>query len=130
MKIESTGQLASIIRSQIDSMRKASKATHTTAHGVKKEVAKGKKTSPTKKEDLGDLIVKRVAGIPQEDPQRRKKAFRVFLESVLLDELGERLIADPRFFKMVEDIQNQMQADPELATMIEKVTDMLLAPSV
>ncbi|MFZ6747278.1 hypothetical protein ACO0LC_29050 [Undibacterium sp. JH2W] len=129
MKIESTGQLASIIRSQIDSMRTASKATRATTHGVKKEVAKDKKLSPKKKEDLGDLIVKRVAGIPLEDPQRRRKAFRVFLESVLLDELGERLIADPRFFKMVEDIQNQMQTDPELATMIEKATDMLLTPS-
>ncbi|MFZ6778071.1 hypothetical protein ACO0LD_14665 [Undibacterium sp. Ji83W] len=129
MKIESTSQLASIIRSQIDSMRKANKAPHTSSIGSKKETVKTKKISSPPKKDLGHLIVQRVAGIPLEDPHRRRKAFRAFLESVLLDELGEGLIADPRFFRMVEDIQNQMQADQELAPIIDQAIDLLLVPS-
>lgn len=129
MKIESTSQLASIIRSQIDSMRKASKAAHSGTHGVKKDLVKAKKVSPEKKTDVGSLIVQRIAGIPLEDPHRRRKVFRAFLESVLLDDLGERLIADPRFFQMVEDIQHQMQADPELAPVIEQAIDLLLSPA-
>lgn len=130
MKIESTSQLANIIRTQIDSMRKAIKTPHASSLSSKKETTKTKKISSTKeKKDLGNLIVQRVAGIPVEDPQRRRKAFRVFLESVLLDELGDGLIADPRFFRMVEDIQNQMQADQELAPVIEQAIDLLLTPS-
>lgn len=127
MKIESTSQLASIIRSQIDSMRKASKATHVSNVNSKKNAANNK--SHKGKKDLGSLIVQRVAGISMEDPHRRRKAFRAFLESVLLDELGDRLIADPQFFRMVEDIQNQMQADTELAPVVEQAIDLLLASS-
>ncbi|MFZ6721383.1 hypothetical protein [Undibacterium sp. Ji49W] len=125
-QIQSTDHLAAIIRSQIDSMRKTSRPTPTSAGNSKKEIS-GKKNASLKHKDLGQTIVTRVSSIPREDAQRRHKAFKVFLESVLLDEFGEGLVADPRFFRMVDDIQSQMQADPELAVLIDQAVDLLLA---
>jgi hypothetical protein len=66
--------------------------------------------------------------IDPDDPQRERKAFRIFLESVLLAELGDELINDPAFYQMVEDVQLQMEGDPELASAISQAAKLLLAP--
>jgi hypothetical protein len=45
----------------------------------------------------GTLIAERVRALDPADPDRGRKAFRIFLESVLLAELGEELINDHGF---------------------------------
>ncbi|MCH8618703.1 hypothetical protein [Undibacterium sp. TS12] len=68
----------------------------------------------------------RVKKIKPDDPKKGKKAFRIFLESVLLSELGENLINDPAFYQMVSDIQDTMEADPQILAVIDKaVADLL-----
>ncbi|MYM28563.1 hypothetical protein GTP58_09530 [Duganella sp. CY15W] len=78
-------------------------------------------------ENLAALIGTRVQQIGRDDPQRGRKAFRVFLEAVLLAQLGEGLVNDPRFFQMVNDIQLAMEADPGCGALVARAIEQLLA---
>jgi hypothetical protein len=73
------------------------------------------------------VIARRVQAIDPGDPDRRRKAFRVFLESVLLAELGEALINDPGFYQLVDQVQSRMQTDADLARAMDEAADLLLA---
>jgi hypothetical protein len=66
--------------------------------------------SPPK--DIAALIGQRIKAIDRDDPNRGRKTFRVFVESILLSEFGEELINDSQFYRIVDDVQQQMEADP------------------
>ena len=75
---------------------------------------------------LDVTVARRVRAIDPQDPDRRRKAMRVFLESVLLAELGESLINDDGFYQLVEQVQQQMAADSGLAEIMDQAADLLL----
>ncbi|NIA55054.1 hypothetical protein HAV22_15565 [Massilia sp. TW-1] len=77
-------------------------------------------------DQLTALIEQRVRLIGADDPQRGRKAFRVFLEAVLLSHFGEALVADPKFFQVVDEIQSGLEADPACARLIGRAIDHLL----
>lgn len=64
--------------------------------------------------------------IDPHDPQRRRKAFRVFLESILADELGSGLLNDPAYHRVVEDVCRTMEGSSALASAIDRAGDYLL----
>lgn len=72
------------------------------------------------------LVLQRVLAIPADDPQRRRKAFRIFLESVLADELGKDLLTDPAYHRIVEDVHRTMERNSALAAAIDKAGEYLL----
>jgi hypothetical protein len=74
----------------------------------------------------GDLISRRVQALDPADPQRGRKAFRIFLESVLLNELGEELINDNAFYLMVDQVQKTMEQDPRIGAAIAQAVASLL----
>lgn len=76
---------------------------------------------------LSGLIQQRVKQIAQDDPQRGRKAFRVFLEAVLLAHFGEALAHDPKFYQVLDDIQSAMENDAASAVMIQSAIGHLLA---
>ncbi|MEO6938248.1 MAG: hypothetical protein ABI171_23170 [Collimonas sp.] len=118
--INASAQIAALIRSQVASLRKPPG----TATGSKSNTKQGKLQQ---ERDIAGLIAQRVLVIDPDDPQRERKAFRIFLESVLLAELGGDLINDPAFYQMVEDVQQQMESDPGLASTISQAARLLLA---
>jgi hypothetical protein len=67
---------------------------------------------------LTALIEQRVRQIGADDPQRGRKAFRVFLEAVLLSHFGEALVADPKFFQVVDEVQGGLEADPACTELV------------
>lgn len=79
-----------------------------------------------KQQRMGSLISQRVKALDPDDPKRGKKAFRIFLESVLLTELGEALINDPAFYQMVDEVQQAMEQDPQISEAIGKAVALLL----
>lgn len=83
--------------------------------------------STDKQSKLGRLIGQRLAALKKTDPDRGRKAFRIFLESVLIGELGEELINDPGFYQMVDDVQAQMEADPAIAKIMQEAIGLLLS---
>jgi hypothetical protein len=80
--------------------------------------------------DLSALIGLRVREIDPADPQRGKRAFRVFLEAVLLQKFGERLINDPGFHQLVDEIQGALDTDPKTHAMVKSAAEQLIKQSL
>jgi hypothetical protein len=113
--IASVGQLAAVIQAQFTARAQAA-APGRTRRSARREA-----------QSLTALIELRVAQIDPDDPQRGRKAFRVFLESVLLQELGGQLNADPQFHQLVDDVQRAMERDARCAPLVQDAISYLLA---
>jgi hypothetical protein len=70
--------------------------------------------SSATQQDLTSAVVSRVALIDKDDPDCERKALRVFLEAVLLAELGTELADDPRFQDLLDHVQRQFADNAEL----------------
>ena len=70
---------------------------------------------------------RRIAAIARDAPNRRQQAVRIFLESVLLRELGETLVHDPAFPGLVDEVQRQLQEDAQLAAAADRLGQLLLS---
>jgi hypothetical protein len=126
--IDSAGRLAAVIRRQVSSLSKASGAGSATG-GVRagsKQNAEVADSAGTLR-DVASLVARRVQAIDPHDPNRQHKAFRVFLESVLLAEFGESLVNDAGFHQLVDEVHCEMDADAELAEAIKEATSVMLA---
>ncbi len=122
--IDPANQLATLIRVQVASLRRRQEVN---TSGGKRPPARGGSAAPTP--DLAALVAQRVRSITPDDPDRERKALRIFLETVLLSELGQELIGDPAFTLMVDHVQQQMEADPELAQASVEAARLLLKSS-
>lgn len=111
-------QIVAAIRQQA-----ASRSASFDARLHKKEVHK---TPSRQARDLGALIAQRILAIDRDDPSRGRKTFRVFVESMLLSEFGEDLINDPQFYRLVDDVQQEMEGDPALQGSINTAIEHLL----
>jgi hypothetical protein len=78
--------------------------------------------------DLATVVALRVNDIDPDDPQRGRKAFRVFLEAVLLSRFGEQLANDPQFHQLVDGVRDALEADPQTNVMVQDAIDALLTP--
>ncbi|WP_343740218.1 hypothetical protein [Delftia tsuruhatensis] len=83
------------------------------------------------KEGSGDArvpapLLRRLKGVDAADPDRRCKAFRMFMEATLVRELGEALQADPQFPALVDQVLQRMEDDPELQAASLEAADHLL----
>lgn len=72
-------------------------------------------------------MAERIRAIAADDPQRRSRAVRIFLEAELLQAFGGELLNDPQFAVMVDAVHRQMREDPQLARASEALADLLLA---
>jgi hypothetical protein len=77
-------------------------------------------------EKLAELIELRVTAIGRDDPQAGRKAFRIFVEAVLLSQFGESVINDPRLYQMVDQIQDLLETDPSSRELAARATNELL----
>lgn len=83
------------------------------------------------KEGSGDSrvlapLLRRLKGMDAADPDRRRKAFRMFMEATLVRELGDALQADPQFPAFVDQVLQRMEDDPELQEASLEAADHLL----
>jgi hypothetical protein len=76
--------------------------------------------------DVNNLVAQRVLAIAPDDPHRRRKAFRIFLESILVNELGDELINDPAFHTLVDNVQQTMERNQDLLAAIDTAGEFLL----
>jgi hypothetical protein len=72
-------------------------------------------------------LLRRLKGIDAADPDRRRKAFRMFMETTLARELGEAVQGDPRFPALVDQVLERMDADPQTKAASLEAADLLLA---
>jgi len=128
--IDGTGGLAAVIRRQVASLGRVTGGGVTTARrSGTAAVASEKPAGGEASADIASLVARRVQAIDADDPDRHRKAFHVFLESVLLAEFGDNLINDAGFHQLVEEVHSRMEADAELATVIRAATTQMLAPA-
>lgn len=118
--LDPTSQLAALIRVQVASLRR--RHTVKSGAGSRQPVVGSAGGTP----DLASLVAQRIRSIAADDPAREKKAFRIFLETVLLSELGQELLGDPAFSIMVDHVQAQMESDPDLAKASADAARLLL----
>jgi hypothetical protein len=121
--------LATYLRGQLSALRPAAPADAARAQHLP-GLRHGKPTAQAgpSREDLATTIARRVAVIGKDDPDRRRKAFRIFLESLMLDEWGAQLLNDPGFQQLVDTVQAQMESSADLRGMMDEASDRLLGP--
>ncbi len=116
--IASVGELVRVIQTQL---------SVATAGVPKRARARRTGGSPYAPGKLEQLIELRIRQLGRDDPQRGRKAFRVFLEAVLLSHFGDELVNDPQFYQMVDDVQQAMECEPAVAQMVGQAIEHLLA---
>jgi hypothetical protein len=72
-------------------------------------------------------LLTRVQQLDPQDPQRERKAFRYFLEAALLTELGTEILADPKFARLVDTVQQRMETQSELLADMRRTATLLLS---
>lgn len=125
VRVDSAGRIAEIIRQQIESLksrRMPPGAKASTPGEAATEVGHAAVLGPEA------AAARRIRAIDPADPNRRRRAFRVFLESVLLAELGPSLINEAGFQQLVDQVEQSMAADPELLRAMEAAGAQLLNP--
>lgn len=126
--------LAAVIRRQVSSLARTSAAApagraHSSRGAASSASSASRSAAAESSPDIASVVARRVHAIDPADPDRHCKAFRVFLESVLLAEFGANLVNDAGFHRLVEDVHTQMNTDPELAESIASATTRMLAPT-
>ncbi|MES2933109.1 MAG: hypothetical protein V4805_06445 [Pseudomonadota bacterium] len=121
--IVSISQIVATLRAEMASRVKADTASRV-AH--KRDTSKSDMAKAAQGTQIDSLIAQRVKALDPDDPKRGRKAFRIFLESVLLAQFGDALINDPTFYQMVDEIQHVMEQDPQIATAMNQAAENLL----
>lgn len=122
-QIDPTGALASLLRSQVRGLnrapgQKAAKKAGANIGGPSQHAAP--------EPDLAALLASRVKALDPDDPNRRSKALRLFIEHTLLAEFGSNLLGDPGFFRMVDQVVAQMASAADLSLHIDQAVELLL----
>ena len=120
--ISNLGQLVEVLRRQLSNRPEAERAT--TRSVTPKSADKPKASSG--RENIETSIRDKVSVIDRDDPDRRKKIIRIFIESVLYQEFGEGVIHDPRLYSLASEIQQSMEGDPLVLTKLNQLADELM----
>jgi hypothetical protein len=75
----------------------------------------------------GAGMAQRIEAIDRGDPDRRRKAVRVYLESELAREFGAGLLNDPSLPQLLDAVQQRMQEDAATAAAVEAMGELLLS---
>lgn len=122
--ISNVSQLVSVIRAQFAARMEVAqtKKSPSGQSGKSPGVSSGTYSA----QNLESLIGLRIKSINRDDPDRGRKAFRIFLEAILLSHFGENLLNDPGFYQLVDDVQLSMERDPDIGKLVETAIDRLV----
>lgn len=118
--IQSVGHLVSVIQDRLAARAPAGSS-------VPRRVSLRREGAASSETDLESLIGLRIKSIAPDDPRRGRKAFRVFLESVLLAGFGKDLMHDPKFYELVEGVQSAMEDDENIGELVQAAMALLLS---
>lgn len=116
--IDASQRLAGLLRTQVPAFR--------VRQGGARGKAKAAERSADQSSDLAGVVAQRIQALSADDPDRKRKALRIFLESLLLQQLGPQLLRDSSFNTMVDSVQGQIQADPETASAADALGELLV----
>lgn len=135
--IDPTTQLAAMIRAQFSAQFQAQAKARGLA--ARETPSDGRLAKPKGEPDthvagstdaqIQQMVALRVRALSPDDPQRQRKAFRLFLESVLMQTFGRERIDGIAFDQMVDAVMQRMEGDEELHAALREAGDLLLADS-
>lgn len=141
--IDPSNQLAALIRAQFAAQFKAQGRNRSPtgqdadSHQVRTARAEEKRSTPaddqpqvdagSNEAQIRELVALRVRALSPNDPQRQRKAFRLFLESVLMQELGRDRLDDKGFDQMVDAVMQRMESDAGLNAALHEAGELLLS---
>ncbi|HEV7318849.1 MAG TPA: hypothetical protein VGO04_09600 [Ensifer sp.] len=131
-RIDAAAALNALLRSQPEAaIRSGIGANNASAANQQTRQA----SERAKSEDLAaqqheSQLLRRVRELSAKDPERRRKAFRLFLESVLLKQLGTALEADQDFSRIVDKVELQIESDPDLRESSRVAADILIERAI
>ncbi|QCX49354.1 hypothetical protein [Ralstonia pseudosolanacearum] len=82
--------------------------------------------TPRNTDDLLARVAQAVVAIDPDDPSRKRKAFRIYLGSVLANELGLHVLNDPGFDDLIGRAQDSMEQNAQLHAAMERAGALLL----
>ncbi|GAB3775770.1 hypothetical protein GCM10028796_52180 [Ramlibacter monticola] len=80
-----------------------------------------------KPHEVSVAMARRIAALAPEDPDRPRKAVRIYLEAELAREFGAGLLNDPQFPALLDAVQERMQEDAQTAGAVAALARLLLA---
>ena len=113
--IDPSRRLAAALREQAAALRERSPAQ-------KGASASGAQAS----RDAAQVLSQRLRAIAADDPHRRQKAVRLYLEAELVREFGAALLNDSAFAEMLDAVQQQMADDAQVAAAVDAVGALLV----
>ena len=75
---------------------------------------------------LQQLVLLRARALSPTDPERERKAFRLFLESVLIQSFGRDRMGEAGFDQMVDAVLQRMESDVGLRSAMKQAASLLL----
>lgn len=76
---------------------------------------------------ISRTLAQRIAALAPEDPERPRKAVRIYLEAELAREFGASVLNDPEFPALLEAVQARLQEDAQTAAAVAALGRLLLA---
>ena len=76
---------------------------------------------------VSQAMASRIAALAAEDPERPRKAVRIYLEAELAREFGAGLLNDPEFPALLDAVQQRLQEDAQTAGAVAALGRLLLA---
>lgn len=127
-RIDGTSTVAALLRAQMADAQRAraddARVNQSGSHASDRRSEKG--AAADSGLPVEEDLLRRIRSISADDPDRRRKAFRLFMESVMLKEFGEQLRTDPQFPALLDSVIQQMEGDPELYAASTVAMDALL----
>lgn len=117
--IDPARRLAAAVRMQLGAARRA--ATPRAGTQARSEAARSAPHA------VPAAMAQRIAAIAPEDPDRPRKAVRIYLEAELARAFGAGLLNDPGFPALLDAVQERMQEDAQTAGAVQALGKLLLA---
>jgi hypothetical protein len=117
--IDPTGRLLAYLRQQSKDLRQKYPSSVGNASVPQQRKLDGDK-------DALALATQQILSIDKGDPESHRKAFRIYLTSILAQEFGAAVTNDPGFAGMVDRVQETMEADGELRQAMHQAGELLL----
>lgn len=127
MKIENASfALAALQAEMVKRLQQVRRAQHTPAS---RPVARRAAEGTTGERSALQRVQVQLGMISAADPDAPRKVFRLFLESVFVEQFGDAVVLDPAFFAMIDEVQRQMEGNATLLPRIEALARSILQPA-
>lgn len=117
--IDPSHGLVAALRAQLAALRE-----RTALRGEATAAAEAPRRKP---HTVSAAMAQRIQAIAPDDPDRPRKAVRIYLEAELAREFGARVLNDPAFPGMLAAVLQQMEEDARTAAAVEALGRLLAA---